>query len=584
MKKDFKIKNPDRISSYFKASWGELLLVLISGVIYNIGLVAGPVFEGLLVQCLWDINKGDKAVSDMISLAVTYVLVILFVQTARALKRFCVRRFANNTSRNMRHMIYNSLVNMSYEALHSESQGRFMTNAIADVDACAEGMRKFTTEIFDTGIALVSYLIMLVYYDVHLAVICCIFTPFAYVLSNSLKKKVADYNQAFKKSAGRLNDATMNRVRIAGTYRVYAMEDEANAQYEDYLKDYEEKAVKAATIENAMPPIYNIISMLGAVPIIYLGAKNVAGTGFTVWNVAAFTTFFTCFTKLAIKSSKAAKLFNSVQKARVSWGRIKPLMKEYVDYVPQEKLKEEVSLKVTDLTVAYTGGTSIIEGFDLDMKKGGIIGVTGQVASGKSAFGLAFLNETVRSGKIEICGRDIAELKNYEYGSYVSYMGHNPEILSASIIENVLLTRDFDGKSEAFWKVVEEVGLLDEVKNMEKQENTKVGNGGVRLSGGQKARLALARTLYNAGRVIVLDDPFSALDMNTEREIFEKLRSNYSDRLFIILSHRISMFPEFDKCLLIDRGRIVSGSHNELLEASDTYRSLYEKQMGGAEK
>lgn len=164
-----KVTRPHRILSYFKLELWPLTLVTISGVLYNIGMVAGPYFEGRLAQCLFDIMKGNQVLSAMVSLAITYLAVILFVQLMRCIKRFYIRRFANDTSRNMRHMLYNSLVNMNNEELERESLGTVMTKTVADVDACVEGMRKFTTEVFDTGVVLVAYLAMLFFYDWRLA-------------------------------------------------------------------------------------------------------------------------------------------------------------------------------------------------------------------------------------------------------------------------------------------------------------------------------------------------------------------------------------------------------------------------------
>ena len=97
----------------------------------------------------------------------------------------------------------------------------------------------------------------------------------------------------------------------------------------DTLNNYARpRAVRSSMQQSALPPLYLAVSNAGVLFILWLGAKNVLGTGWNTWDIAAFTTFLSCFTKLTVKSSKAAKLFNSVQKAEVSWKRIKPLMKK----------------------------------------------------------------------------------------------------------------------------------------------------------------------------------------------------------------------------------------------------------------
>lgn len=147
----------DRISSYFRAEWLALTFVTVSGLLYNVGLLATPWFEGRLTQCLADILGGKETARKMAALVAAYLVIVLVVQSARFVKRFYVRRFANHINRRMKGILYGNLVRSSRAALEQEGAGELMTKAISDVDDCVEGMRKFTTEVFDTGVVMVSY-------------------------------------------------------------------------------------------------------------------------------------------------------------------------------------------------------------------------------------------------------------------------------------------------------------------------------------------------------------------------------------------------------------------------------------------
>ena len=155
----------DKISFYFKTEWKVLFIVTISGIIYNIGLVASPWFEGQLAGCLMNILNGNETFNAMLYLSAIYILVIIIVQSTRYIKRFYVRRFANNINRTMKTTLYSNLISKSKPELDGDGVGDIITKAVLDVDDCAEGMRKFTTEIFDTGIVLIGYVFMLMYYD-----------------------------------------------------------------------------------------------------------------------------------------------------------------------------------------------------------------------------------------------------------------------------------------------------------------------------------------------------------------------------------------------------------------------------------
>lgn len=569
------LKKPNRVWSYFRLEKWPLIAVTVSGILYNAGMTAGPWFEGKLAQRLYDVIGGSKTFRDMLTLAVYYVAVILFVQSMRYIKRFYVRRFANNVNRNMKHVLYNNLVHKSKPDFEKESVGNMMTRAISDVDTCVEGMRKFTTEVFDTGVVMLAYTVMLFSYDWRLALLSCIFPPFAYLTAEKLKKVVTHSAAAYKESAGKLSSATLERVSGTLTYRVFSQEPERNTAYEKLLADYEKRAVKANIWETTMQPLYQIISMTSVLFVIWFGAKNVQGTGWTAWDIAAFTTFLSCFAKLAVKSSKAAKLFNAVQKAQVSWTRIKPLLEETGEEA-EAVAAEPAQLSVSDLSFAYPDGKEIYSGLSFDAEPGEVIGVTGPVAGGKSTLGRTFLCEYPYGGSIRYGGRELSKLTDAERSGIIGYMGHQPELISGSIEENILL-----GCSEDAKIYLDAVCMGQELAEMPEGIHTRIGSGGARLSGGQQARVAIARTLCSRRPVMILDDPFSAVDRATERKIMENLSRLTKNSIVIIISHRLYMFPEFDQVFWVENGTVKVSRHDKLMRDQSEYAQLYRTQTEG---
>ena len=567
---------PDSIAAYFRLEWLPLTLITLSGLAYNVGLLAGPWFEGRLAQCLADILGGNETAAAMTALAAGYILVTLLVQAARFIKRFYVRRFANNINRRMKGVLYANLVRQSRGALEKQGAGELMTKAISDVDDCAEGIRKFTTEVFDTGVALAGYIVMLFAYDRHLALLCMIFPPISYICAEKMKKPVQRAGAAYKKAAAALSAATLDRAKNAVTYRIYGCEDAQEARYEAALDGYEQAAVRANVWQAALPPLYLAASNLSVLFILWFGAKNVLGTGWRAWDIAAFTTFLSCFMKTAVKSSKAAKLFNAVQRAEVSWKRIKPMMKTPRALEPLA-IPAAQRVEVSGLSFCYDGGAPIFEDVSFSAQPGDIIGVTGPVACGKSTLGRVFLCERPYGGSVRIGGRELSELSPREAASTVGYLGHDPELWNDTVEENVLC-----GEAGDAMRFLALTALDGEVRAMEQGLQTVVGSGGVRLSGGQAQRLALARTLAHPRPVLVLDDPFSALDRRTEDEVFARLKACAQDRVVILISHRLYHFPELRQIVFMQGGKADVGTHEALCASVPAYRALYESQTGGA--
>ena len=286
---------------------------------------------------------------------------------------------------------------------------------------------------------------MLFLYDARLAAICLAFVPLAYLVSIGLRIMIVRFVEAHKRASEKLVKVTLDRINSETMYRVYSCAAREDEKYEKLLDDYERLAARANVVENAMQPIYKAVVLVGVIFILYLGAKNVTGGGSVEWNVATFTTFNICFAKIADKASKSAKLFNSVEKAKVSWRRILPMISE-------EEVKTQLpsdygarfEMKVRNASFTYPNGKKIFDGLTFDIKEGEKVGVTGTVASGKSTFGRMFLNERPYGGSITLCGKQLKELDEKDVGGALTYLGHELELISDTVGENVALGKEGD--------------------------------------------------------------------------------------------------------------------------------------------
>ncbi len=407
------------------------------------------------------------------------------VQLFRYIKRYYVRQFANRTTATMRFMLYNNILHKKEKELNEENMGSLMTKAISDVDVCVEGMRKSTTEVFDTGVLFISYLITLLQYDVKITLYACAFIPVAIFIAEKLKKIIFKFTKAYRSQVSRVSDITYDRIDNAILYRLYGREADNKIIYDKELSDFEKKAVVANVWENAMQPIYNVIAMGGIVfVIIMLGEKVYTGT----FTIGEFSAYISIFAIMAVKASRIARLFNTIQKSSVSWNRIKPYLNEYsqIDKSLGEINKKTI-VEARNLYFKYKNDY-IIKNLNFSGKENYIIGITGPIGCGKSTLGKIFLGS-----------------HDYEGSLKIDYLGHNPNLISDTIYNNITLGDEGD-----ISHVLNMVCFNEDLKFMEKGIHTLVGNGGVRLSGGQQARIALARTLYHKNKILILDDPFSA--------------------------------------------------------------------------
>ena len=560
------IKNPDKIKNYWIKEKKSVILLTLFGILYDVGMVARPIYQGKLIDAL--IAKVNF--NNLIKLSLTFIFIIGMVQFFRYLKRYYVRQFANATTATMRFMIYNNILHKEEKELNDENMGSLMTKAISDVDVCVEGMRKSTTEVFDTGVLFITYLVTLLQYDVKITLYACIFIPAAVFIAEKMKKIIFKFTKAYRSQLSQVSDITYDRIDNAILYRLYGREADNRVVYEEELEDFEKKAIVANIWENAMQPIYNVIAMGGIVFVIIMAGEQVYEGSFTV---GVFSAYISIFTIMAAKASRIARLFNTIQKSSVSWKRIKSFLKEYKEIDKTRGIiSKETKLEIENLYLKYDKSSDyIIKNLNFKARENNIVGITGPIGCGKSTLGRVFLGNINYEGSIKIDNKELRDYSEYERSKIISYMGHDAHLISDTIYNNITMGDDGD-----ISHVLKMVCFDEDLKSMENGIETLVGNGGVRLSGGQQARIALARTLYHKNKILILDDPFSAVDMKTEKNIIDNLRANYGDCLILLISHRLAIFKYLNQIILINEDKTLEyGNHQKLIENSKLYNQLY---------
>lgn len=314
--------------SYWLREWQAVAVIVITGLLYNGAMGLGPILQGRVIDL---IVAGEPRAQILRAIGI-FLGVIAVVQFSRYLKRYYVRIFANRTNAAMRKEMYGRIMERTPEEMKAagNTAGDLLTRGISDVSECVEGMRKFTTEVFDTGVLMVAYFIMLINYDLKITLAALIFIPVAMFTAERMKKIIYGYTKSYRSQLSRVSGLTLENVENELLYRMNGVEEIKAKSYDVQLEDLRQKAVRANMLENSMQPVYRVIGMLGVVIIVFMGGQKVLAGG---WTIGTFSAYVSIFAAFSTKGSKASKLFNSVQKARVSWQRIKPFLKN----LPQEQ-------------------------------------------------------------------------------------------------------------------------------------------------------------------------------------------------------------------------------------------------------
>ena len=565
-------KNKDKLLSYIIKYHKQFLITAISGIFFNSAIVLGPIFQGKLLDTV--VNSSNM--QGIIKAGLEFVGVTLSFQIGRFFKRYYVRDMANRMSGDMRIGIMESILATDLNTVEKQKTGDMMSTTIGDVDIVVEAVRKTITELWDTWVLMVAYWIALMYYDSKITLIAAIPIPLVIILTQLMKKTVHSKSKAARQATSKSTIQIRRMISEVNILRLYGREDAEIVRLEDKLVDQANKNVKVTILKNGLAPIYSALASIGIVVVIFLGGNKVIDGN---WTIGTFTAYITMFLALAVRTTTAAKVFNIQQGAKASWDRVLGLINNesqiFSDKVDSLKPKE---ISIENLSFKYpTSNEYAIKNISFKVSSGMIIGITGSVGSGKSALALALTGVYDYEGNILLDNVDLLDINYEQKLATTTYMGHDSFLFSDTLKNNITWDDDNTDKLD---KVLNIASLEQDIASFECGIQTQVGEKGAKVSGGQKQRIALARALYKDANILILDDPFSAIDINTEAKIIKKLRENAEGRTIFIFSHRLDAFKYMDMVLVLDNGKVVqSGTHDELINTDGIYSKIIDSQQ-----
>jgi ATP-binding cassette subfamily B multidrug efflux pump len=516
---------------------------------------------------------------------------ILGLAVVALLTRVSSRWYIFNAGRDaeyeLRALLLHRLHRLGTAFYRTMSAGEIMSRSTNDLQQVRMLLGFGVLNVMNVIFAFSSALQVMVGISLRLTLVSLVMMPVMVVMTRTFGRQMFTRVRATQASLGKLSEVLQTNLAGVRVVRSFALERRERRRFDTANESYLEAGLALARLRGMMFPIVGAAASLGSLAFFWYGASlMMRGPEQGGISRGSFFAFWLAFGRMTWPMIALGFSVSIVQRGRASYVRLKEVFDaqpEVTDGPLPAPATVRGALAVRGLSFSY-GARQVLADVSFDVPAGRSLAVVGRTGSGKSTLAqlLARLLPTP-AGTVFMDGQDVCELPLSAVRQAIGYAQQDAFLFSTTVARNIGFSLD-EAESEAsqgrIREAAREAQVLDEVGRLPEHFDTVVGERGVQLSGGQKQRIALARALIREPKVLVLDDPLSAVDARTEAAILEAIERQARSRTVLLVTHRVAAAARCDRIVVLDEGRIIaSGTHAELVAAGGLYAAFAEEQQ-----
>ena len=478
--------------------------------------------------------------------------------------------------------MFNSLIKADTQLIDSKHSGKFVTNLSNDVGLITNLISTAILNLFKDSLTLIGLLCVMFYQNWKLSLVAIIMIPLASTAARALGKRIGKVTTQQMNEAGALNTYLIEIFKNHRLTKIFQQEEYEKQRANKFINTLKEISKKINEVFVRASPIMEFLTGIMIACLILISAKLIANNELEISNFFSFLAAM----MLAYQPVRSLATLNiAVQQGLSGAKRVLPIIDE-VPQINEKKESPELSIKAGNIEFKNVNfqysedELQILNSINLTIPGKKMTALVGHSGAGKSTIlNLIPRFYDVNDGDIRIDDQSIYNCKIFSLRKNISLVSQDTTLFDDTIKNNIAYANP-EASMDDIEKAAKYSFAEEFINKLPKKYETIIGENGVRLSGGEKQRLSIARAIIKKSPIILLDEATSSLDADTESKIQKAINFLTQGRTTIVIAHRLSTILNSDKIYVIDRGNVISeGKHDELLINSSVYKNFYEKQI-----
>ena len=476
-----------------------------------------------------------------------------------------------------------SFIKADTQQIENKHSGKYISNLNFDVNQITGMLSNSFLSFFKDGLTLIGLLTVMFLQNWRLSLIAIIMIPIASITAKKLGRRMGKVATEAQEKSGDLNKYLIDLFKNHKVIKIFQRENFENKRSEKFVDDLKKKSIKIATVFIRATPIMEILTgIMIAILIFYSGKLIMNGQ----LNINNFFSFLAAM-MLSYQPVKSLATINVGIFQGLSAGkRIIPIIDTKNNISSNESLGElklnEGSINFSNVNFNYESNLDnrVLKDININIAGNKMTALVGHSGSGKSTL-LSLIPRIYDpiSGKVEVDGQNIKEVKLSSLRKEISIVDQNTTLFDDTVLNNIKYAKP-DASNDEIYKAADMAMCTDFINKLENKFETKIGENGIKLSGGEKQRLSIARAFLKNSKIILLDEATSSLDSETEEKIQKALEKLISNKTTIVIAHRLSTILNSNIIYVLDKGKVIDqGKHNDLLKHSEIYQNFYNRQI-----